>query len=109
MQPSSSTELIWPMEEKEDGNSAPCPLFATTHCPNIKRGCLSITTLQHALKVEPVEPGPVSYATLQIVSFFFKVGAGVSVKMVFPKDKNIARTFILQMSNKYLPNHSKIL
>ena len=27
------------MERKEEGNSAPCPLFATTHCPNIKRGC----------------------------------------------------------------------
>ena len=39
MQPSSSTESIWSMEKKEDGNSAPCPLFATTHCPNIKRGC----------------------------------------------------------------------
>ena len=27
------------MEEKEDGNSLPCPLFLRTHCPHIKRGC----------------------------------------------------------------------
>ena len=39
MQPSSSTESIWSMEEKEDGNPVPCPLFARTYCPNIKRGC----------------------------------------------------------------------
>ena len=27
------------MEEKEDGNSLPCPLFSRTHCPDIKRRC----------------------------------------------------------------------
>ena len=55
------------------------------------------------LKVEPVEPGGlVSSATLQIISFFFKVGAGMLVKKEFSKDTNFAPTSILHIFPKSL-------
>ena len=68
-----------------------------------------ITTHQHALNVEPVEHSPVSSATLQIVSFFFKVDASILVKKESPKDTNFVPTSILKTYNKYLPDQPRTL
>ena len=83
--------------------SAPCVLSLPKHiAQTLKEDVSSITTPKHVLKVKPVDPGPLIFATLQIVNFISRVGVAILISKVSPKDINHGPTSTLQTFPKFL-------
>ena len=82
--------------------NSPCPLFAKTHCPGLKKGCQFHHKTQTCSQEEPVNLKAVIGATLRIANYLPRVGVASLIRKVSPKDINPVPASTPKTSPKFL-------